>query len=360
MNRRQFLRTSGTLAAGAVVSPAFSAEPGTNKMPSAERLPRWRGFNLTEKTVKQRGRSQRFKEADFELLTDWGFDFARLPLSYLCWTDPEDWLKLREEDLKELDDAVEYGRKHRVHVNLNLHRAPGYCVNPPKEPLDLWTDEKALEACAFHWGQLARRYKGIPNNQVSFDLLNEPANVAEEIYVRVVKRLVQAIRAEDPQRLIIADGIRWGRDPVPGLAELRIAQSTRGYDPMQLTHYKANWVNGSDKWTEPTWPLKLGENNFMDKQKLAKDRIEPWKKLEEKGVGVHVGEWGAFNFTPHKVALAWMRDCLELWKDAGWGWALWNLRGGFGLIDSNRSDVRYEDFRGQKLDREMLKLLQSY
>jgi len=76
-------------------------------------------------------------------------------------------------------------------------------------------------------------------------------------------------------------------------------------------------------------------------------------------VGVHVGEWGAFNRTPHKVVLAWMRDCLALWKEAGWGWALWNLRGGFGVLDSQRADVEYEDFRGQKLDRQMLALLQQ-
>jgi endoglucanase len=63
--------------------------------------------------------------------------------------------------------------------------------------------------------------------------------------------------------------------------------------------------------------------------------------------------------TPHKVVLAWMGDCLDLWKEAGWGWALWNLRGGFSVLDSERADVDYETFRGHKLDREMLKLLQS-
>ena len=72
-------------------------------------------------------------------------------------------------------------------------------------------------------------------------------------------------------------------------------------------------------------------------------------------MGIHVGEWGAHNQTPHKVALAWMRDCLELWKEAGWGWSLWNLRGSFGVLDSQRADVEYEDFRGHKLDREMLR-----
>ena len=54
------------------------------------------------------------------------------------------------------------------------------------------------------------------------------------------------------------------------------------------------------------------------------------------------------------------KEPLELWKEAGWGWVLWNLRGSFGLLDSGRADVTYEDFHGHKLDREMLRLLREY
>jgi endoglucanase len=169
---------------------------------------------------------------------------------------------------------------------------------------------------------------------------------------------VEAIRAEDAQRLIIADGLKWGGDPVPELASLGIAQSTRGYYPMEISHYRASWMPGSDTWPEPTWPLLLGGDRLVDKDTLANKRIRPWKQLEQKGVGVHVGEWGAYNHTPHKVVLAWMQDNLALWKDAGWGWALWELRGGFGVLDSQRADVEYESFRGHKLDRQMLNLLQ--
>jgi len=48
---------------------------------------------------------------------------------------------------------------------------------------------------------------------------------------------------------------------------------------------------------------------------------------------------------------------LELYQQAGFGWALWNFRGPFGILDSGRKDVAYEDFRGHKLDRKMLDLL---
>jgi endoglucanase len=54
-----------------------------------------------------------------------------------------------------------------------------------------------------------------------------------------------------------------------------------------------------------------------------------------------------------------MSDLLSLWKEAGWGWALWNLRGSFGIVDSGRSDVNYENFEGHRLDRKMLDLLMA-
>ena len=78
-------------------------------------------------------------------------------------------------------------------------------------------------------------------------------------------------------------------------------------------------------------------------------------------MGVHVSEWGILDTVPHEIALRWTRDCLELLKQAGWGWALWNLRGerGYGFLDTHRKDVQYEDFHGHRLDRKMLELLQK-
>lgn len=359
LTRREFLgRTAGAVAVLTAASAPFPARAAAPALPepSPKKLPRWRGFNLLEKFTRREGGNPPFRERDFEWMAGWGFNFARLPMDYRCWTDPADWRVMREAELKHIDQAVEFGRQYGVHVNLNFHRAPGYCVNPPPEPKDLWKDEEALEVCARHWAAFARRYKGIPNRHLSFDLLNEPKDLPVTDYVRVATRLVAAIRAEDPERLIIADGLRWGNQPVPELIPLGVAQSTRGYQPMRVSHHGASWVNGQN-WPTPDWPLRLREGDVWDKDRLRRECIEPWKALEKQGVGVHVGEWGAFNKTPHRVALAWMRDFLDLWKEAGWGWALWNLRGSFGVVDSGRTDVAYEDWQGHKLDRALLELL---
>ena len=359
LSRRDFVKTSALAVAACTVGleGVAAAQAPALPNPTAARLPKWRGFNLLEKFSANKEGNPPFRESDFDWLGQWGFNFVRLPMSYRCWADPDHWLQLREAELRDVDQAVEFGGKYGVHVNLNFHRAPGYCVNPPAEPLDLWKDAAALDACSFHWAQFAKRFKGIPNARVSFDLLNEPGDIQEDTYVRVVKHLVEAIRAEDPDRLIIADGLAWGNKPVPGLAGLKIAQSAHNYQPMHLTHYKASWVNGQN-WPEPAWPL-LEDGKVWDKERLREAHIKPWKAIEAAGVGVHVGEWGAYQYTPHKVVLAWMRDCLALWKEAGWGWTLWNFRGSFGVLDSDRQDVVYEDFHGHKLDREMLELLKA-
>ena len=36
---------------------------------------------------------------------------------------------------------------------------------------------------------------------------------------------------------------------------------------------------------------------------------------------------------------------------------MWNFRGEFGVLDSNRADVTYEAYKGHKLDRKLMDLL---
>ncbi len=361
--RRAFLQraaaAAAALAAGAPALAACHAAPrGRPALPTPrpERLPRWRGFNLLEKFDHRAAAP--YREADFQMAADWGFDFVRLPFSYRCWSTAEDPYTLAEAQLAEVDQAVRLGQRYGVHVNLAMHRAPGYCVNPPAEPRSLWDDPRALDAFGFQWETLARRYRAEPAAAVSFDLLNEPAGVEEPTYVRVVTHALSRIRAESPGRLVVADGLQYGRTPVLGLVGLGVAQSTRGYDPMPVTHAGASWVPNAG-WPPPTWPLVLASGDRYDARRFREDVVAPWRALAARGVGVHVGEWGVYNRTPHAVALAYMRDLLALWKEAGWGWALWNLRGAFGVLDSERADVRYEPFRGHQLDRAMLRLLHA-
>jgi endoglucanase len=339
-------------------SPSPTPSPQRLAEPSPRQLPRWFGFNLTEKLNADWG-ARRFDERDFAWIAELGFNFIRLPMDYRCWAEPNNWSVLRQGVLEEIDQVMRWAEQYQLHICLNFHRAPGYSVSPPPEPKSLWTNDEAQFVCATHWSNFARRYKGIPNRLLSFNLVNEPPDLDPQVYRTVTARLVEAIRKEDDQRLIICDGTSWGTSPPGELVGLNVAAATRGYEPLRLTHYHAEWINGADSWPPPTYPLRDG-TTVWDVQTARRTEIAPWKDLQMRGVGVLVGEFGAYNRTPHAVVLAWMRDCLQLWRDAGWGWALWNFRGPFGIIDSGRADVTYERWRGVQLDRRLLDLLQSF
>ena len=479
---------------------------------SAGHLPRWRGFNLLNQFYAGSPQRDRpFEESDLAMIKALGFNFVRLPLDYRCWIVDGDWEQLDQAVLARIDQAVRWGQQYNLHVSLNFHRAPGYTVAKPAEKTSLWSDEKTQDICAMHWAEFARRYRGIPSSQLSFNLFNEPNAVNAEVYAQVVNKIVTAIGKQDSERLIICDGIKWGTQPVAELVPLKVAMSTHCYKPMNVTHYNASWVASKD-YTQPTWPIAVAfgtlyapgksglqqasfepmviegkfneptalrlhvdkvSNNatllvqadgqtiwekafvcgpgdgewkesqhlpewdtyqcvydrdyvvnipahsskvtvavtkgdwlrisqigiatsgkpehiqdlrndwdkptghltyqpqagkpifvtskFEDRDWLKDQTMTDWLAFQKQHqVGIMVGEFGVYNQTPHDVALAWMKDCLSNWKEANWGWALWEFRGSFGILDSGRSDVEYEDFHGHKLDRKMLELLQQY
>lgn len=333
-------------------------------------LPRWRGFNLLGLFTSHHDGV--FMEEDFQLISELGFDFVRIPMSYRNWTvtgdisDPSDVYKVDTAKLESVDASVRLGEKYGLHVNLNFHRAPGYCINPgEKEPFDLWHDAEAVKAFAWHWEMFAKRYAGIPSEKLSFDLVNEPLGEKQGVthadHRRAVEAAVKAIRAIDSARLIVADGMDCGNTPCPELADLNIGESCRAYVPMSLTHHRAGWWQDHALWTEtPHWPEMANEDGIWNRERLYR-HYEVWAKMShELGIGVHCGEGGVYTHTPHAVILPWMEDVMDILQGFNIGYALWNFRGDFGIMDSGRKDCPYVQWRGHQLDKGMLDILKRH
>ena len=469
----------------------------------------WKGFNLLN-MFYMGGEDRPFDETEFKMMADWGFNFVRLPMDYRIWVKSGDWNVIDERAVKNIDKAIEYGIKYGIHICLNFHRAPGFTVASPPEDTDLWTDETTQRVFADMWAFFAARYKNVPNEYLSFNFVNEPPDIDEAVYAAVIKKAADKIREKDPERLLISDGLAWGSRPSRLIADMGIAQAARGYTPFNLTHYRAEWADGSDNFPLPSWPaavipqflygvwktdvvrtpyhiehdfegayfadvnvgtvssearltaaadgatiysnliksgpgegewktevyreewdvyqnifdkdyrieipagtkvltievtdgdwmtvneikfipaegigasfslkpnntdwgaeippIKIGADgavvmegeNVQDKKWLKENYLKPWEEIKNSGCGVMIGEWGSYNKTPHDVTLRWMEDNLQNYKELGFGWALWNFNASFGILDSYREDVEYEDFNGYALDRAMLELLLKY
>jgi endoglucanase len=358
--------------------PAFSAK---DVIVAGANVSAWRGFNLLERfDVRKNDPHTGFQEDDFKWISGFGFNFVRLPLDYRLYVKngdkKEGWCDFDEAGLKFVDQAIEYGKKYHIHVSINLHHAPGYYVFKQAKGFndELWTQKDAQDAFVAHWVMFAKRYRRVPSKQLSFNLLNEPKRITEEQYVTLFRRTIDAIRAIDPQRLIIVDGLSTddrasAKFPVPAIYKLpNVVIAARGYTPNEVTHYKIPWITGADKWPVPEWPADITAEGqtALEKKGVAEflAYYKPWEDAIQDGAKVMVGELGVYNKTPHEVVLRWMESCFKLYKQMNIGWALWNFRGDptspFGPLDSQREDVTYEDFHGHKLDREMMNLLQKY
>jgi endoglucanase len=375
--RRSFLKKSAFVA-GAITVGANLALTGAPN-PKANKLPKWKGFNLLDFFSPNPSESRDGTQEEYlKWMADWGFDFVRIPMAYPSYLKFDRTKNITRDEIRSIDTSqtdkienlVALSHKYNMHVSLNLHRAPGFCVNAGfYEPYNLWQDEAAQEDFYFHWNFWANRYKNVSRKKISFDLVNEPCTredmndqhsargpIPGELYRKVALGAANAIRKENPDHLIIADGNNVGRDVIPEIADLDIGQSCRGYNPAIISHYKAPWVyKETENLPVPKWPGQVGDE-YLSKAMLE-EMYKPWIEWMHKGVGVHCGECGCWNKTPHEVFLAWFTDVLGILSDNGIGFALWEFRGSFGVIDSGREDIQYEDWHGHKLDRKLLNML---
>jgi endoglucanase len=381
-NRRVFLKNT-TMAAAALALTGIRS-PGNNLAVAKNKLPRWKGFNLLDFFTPDPTRNPgdgKTTEDDLKWMTDWGFNFVRIPMAYPRYLTfdrtkditVEEVYNFDPKSLEEVDKLIYMANKYNLHVSLNLHRGPGYCINAGfHEPFNLWKDKDAQTAFNAHWAMWADRYRGISSAKLSFDLLNEPAYIEDmndqfankgpvpgEIYRKVAEGAIKVIRSATPDRLIIADGNSGGNNVIPELTDLDIAQSCRAYYPHYVSHYQASWV-----WKDPSEAPKPVWPGIIDGKQFGREQLEtfykPWIDLVEQGVGVHCGEGGCYNKTPQPVFLAWFGDILDILTSHQIGYALWNFRGEFGIMDSQRADVKYQEWYGHKLDSKLLELLKRY
>lgn len=371
-------RTFHAATLGAALAGAAAAGPYKPALVQRA-IPRWRGFNLLDlfQALPPRGGyPPPVSEDELRWVRDWGFNFIRIPMDYWFWIDsdwrttrklePEDVLKIKEEALDPIDRIVDLGPKYGLHVSLNLHRAPGYCINnAEREPYLLWSDSRAEDAFAAHWEMFAKRYQGVSDFDLSFNLLNEAPRPREGYmtgadYSRVMNAAISRIRETNPKRTIIVDGLDVGNRVAEDLIPAGVAQSVHAYWPGQISHYRAGWVDRNSSFPTPSWPVLAEDGTVRMGRQHLEDRYAAWADLARKGIGVHCGECGCYNKTPHDVFLSWFEDVLTILERYNIGFALWNLQGSFGVLNSGREDAAYEDWYGHKLDRKLLALMQKH
>jgi aryl-phospho-beta-D-glucosidase BglC (GH1 family) len=223
--------------------------------------------------------------------------------------------------------------------------------------------DKALEFIE-GWRSLARSFASFEPRLVLFELLNEPYPLAGPQWWSMQQRTIEAVRSVAPQNTIIANAGGWSgveeySSKFTPPADANTIYTAHVYQPLLFTHQGATWVwpvaagvDGVD------WPLdstateraaqtgkteeavkqldyQIGDRQFqVDWLLTLFDRLARWQ--ENNGAKIYIGEFGVYRaVAPDLSRLRWHKEVRKAFEARGWGWAVWDYAGGFGITQSN-------------------------
>lgn len=323
--------------------------------------------------------------ADLRRLAAAGFDFVRVPV------DPGPFLAIRGSNrdvlLSDLDRAVNAVQAANLALVLNVQaNGATHYYNPDR--LYAHKDAPLLGAYTEFVAELAGRYRRRRN--FVLEPVNEPPQACGDADWDAVQRIVfAAVRSVAPDLPLVATGACGGM--ITGLTALdprRLADygplfyGFHFYEPYLFTHQGAPWMS------EPVyrdlvgvpWPGRSGRLDVTltaVRRRLQEDagrspaereqifaltsrklveyfRASPDRAWIDHHLGavrdwagrhaippsrIVMGEFGALRTdTRYRGAarldrLAYLRDVRESAEACGFGWALWNLFDGMGLVD---------------------------
>ena len=230
-------------------------------------------------------------EEDIAKIAGSGFDHVRLPInSRVLMT--EQGLPI-EAGFTLIDRLIEWCRKHRLWVLLDLHGAPGGQTgtnidDSPNNKPELFMERRYWDQTLELWRLLATRYAN-ETVVLGYDLLNEPLpnewqyKYAAELS-QLYRELTEVIRAVDTNHLIVYEGSHWATN---------------------WDIFSEVWDNNSLLQFHKYWsaPDTVSIQKFLD----VRDRL---------GLPIYMGESGENN-------LEWLYTAFRLFEAHGIGWNFW-------------------------------------
>ncbi|MEW6219721.1 MAG: cellulase family glycosylhydrolase [Thermodesulfobacteriota bacterium] len=147
---------------------------------------------------------------DFQRLAGWGMNVVRFNLSPVVFEEAEAPFQYRQEGWAWLDQQVAWAKEAGVRLLLSMYVPPGLTDNPEGGIQPIFDDRDLVRQAELQdrllalWQAIAGRYRDEPW-VAGYDLLNEPVTRTKEAWPDLAGRLVTAIRAVDPQHLLVVE-----------------------------------------------------------------------------------------------------------------------------------------------------------
>ncbi len=327
-----------------------------------------RGTNISHwlSQSDRRGEERRawFTPEDIRIITDYGFDHIRLPVDEEQMWDEAG--KSEEDAFDCLENALDWAEAEGLGVILDLHILRGHSFGQMTEP-KLFTDPEEEAHFAGMWRQISARLASRSTDSLAYELMNEPVADNPADWNRVAAAAMRLVREREPQRTILIGSNRW--NSVFTVHELELPDTERTiltfhyYHPMLITHHRASWSQEGRMYdgpiqypgrpiadehlsqVRPPEPTKFGALDFAELNKpftrdnMVADFAGAIAVSRKTGCPLYCGEFGVVNYAPMPVREAWYRDIISVFEEYGIGWANWDYKGLFGIVDGERQST---------------------
>jgi endoglucanase len=292
-----------------------------------------------------------FTASDCEWIARQGFDHVRIPVDGRVWAEGDGDLK--EDKVTPFDVALKWAEKAGLGVILDMHYLPGASFEPTSQENHVFTDLGLQATVAGFWRKVAARYAAV-GTQLRFEILNEPVAVDAAGLNAFNRRMLGAIRETNPQRVVYITSNRWSHfDRVAALEvpeDEAVAITLHFYEPFVFTHQRANWMEFSPDMplvrfpgvvpdltgsaSAGHWILEsAGKVLSYAEIEEAFDRVQKWAADHAPGREIHIGEFGAYRTGADEDRRYYAACVRAAAERRGWGWAVWDYRGGFAVRD---------------------------
>lgn len=310
---------------------------------------------LSQSSLRGSERAARFRREDVHRLAEWGFDHVRLPVDEEQLWDNDGRREPAAFDL--LDGALDWCEAAGLRVIVDMHILRSHSFAQETDPA-LFSEPAAAEKFCGLWADLSEHLCSRPVEWVAYELLNEPVAENPESWNAVAAMVHGRLRSLEPERMLVVGSNRW--NSVLTFGDLRVPADPRTlltfhyYHPMLVTHYRASWWKEGGTYDGPVQypgtPIPggaeslaahaLGDrfaelNRPFNREAIGRDLGKPLEISRQTGCALYCGEFGAHRLAPFEVRAAWYRDVVSVFEEFGIGWANWDYRGSFALVDAS-------------------------
>ena len=294
-----------------------------------------------------------FNESDVAWIAQHGFDHVRLAVDIRECLKPDGTLD--DAKLKPIHDCIAWAKANGLGLVLDAHFLPGADFNTSGAGGDrrVYTNPALEQKVAALWRDLARRFANEGPN-VRFEILNEPVADKNEELNPFMAHMLAAIRESNPTRVVYVTSNKWSQFSTVHDVVLpddpNIALTIHNYEPLVFTHQRASWVGFTDKLpavsfpgTVPEWKPYLrpefkdhtfpkpGTALTVAEVDQAFKKVADWVAKTRPGLEVYVGEFGVYEAADDASKVRWLQTIVHNCEDRGWGWAVWEYEGSFGV-----------------------------